>query len=121
MASPLDTNLFRPFKRLVKITVLGKALDVPENNLILRAFQYVSPETISYGRFCWNEECQYCRVVVKGLDGKDHKVLSCKVLVRDGLEITWMDQELVKNLRRVLDLSANTDEDDPPINTDSHG
>lgn len=97
-------GLYRPYERLVKITVLGKTVEVPDNNILLRAFQFISPQTIPYGRFCWNEECQYCRVIVKGLDGKDHKVLSCKVLVRDGLEITWMDQELVLNLKKALGL-----------------
>ncbi len=96
-------GLYRPYERLVKITVLGKSVEVPENNILLRAFQFVSPDTIPYGRFCWNEECQYCRVVVIGLDGKDHRVLSCKVLVREGMEITWMDQELRITMRKALE------------------
>jgi NADH dehydrogenase/NADH:ubiquinone oxidoreductase subunit G len=95
-------GLYRPFERLVKITVLGKTVEVPENNILLRAFQFVCPDTIPYGRFCWNEDCQYCRCTVKGLDGRERIVLSCKVLVREGLEITWMDQELVNCLRNIL-------------------
>ncbi len=47
------TTLFRPFTRLVKITILGKNFEVPENNPLLRCFQYLAPEAVSYGRFCW--------------------------------------------------------------------
>ena len=54
--------LFRPFERLVTITVRGKQFEVPEGNMLLRGFQYLAPENVAYGRFCWNEECQYCRI-----------------------------------------------------------
>ena len=53
---------FRPYEKLVEITVLGKKFQVPERNSLLRCFQFISPETIPYGRFCWNQDCQYCRV-----------------------------------------------------------
>ena len=32
--------LFRPYQRLIKITVLGKELEIPENNMLLRGFQF---------------------------------------------------------------------------------
>jgi len=51
-------QVFRPYERLVKIKILGKMFEVPEKNTILRCFQYISPETIPYGRFCWNQDCQ---------------------------------------------------------------
>jgi hypothetical protein len=54
--------LFRPFNRLIKITIRGKEVEIPENNMLLRGFQYLAPENVAHGRFCWNEECQYCRV-----------------------------------------------------------
>ena len=38
------TTLFRPFTRLVKITILGREFEVPENNPLLRCFQYLAPE-----------------------------------------------------------------------------
>jgi hypothetical protein len=53
---------FRPYEKLVEITVFGKKFQVPERNSLLRCFQFISPETIPYGRFCWNQDCQYCRV-----------------------------------------------------------
>ncbi len=98
----MSAGPYRPFSRLVKIKVLGKTVEVPEKNLLLRAFQFLCPEPISYGRFCWNQDCQYCRCKVKGLDGRERVVLACKALVREGMEITWMDEELVRNLATVL-------------------
>jgi len=53
---------FRPYEKLVEIKVFGKTFQVPERNSLLRCFQFISPETIPYGRFCWNQDCQYCRV-----------------------------------------------------------
>ncbi len=97
-------DVYRPYEKLVKISVLGRTAEVPDNNILLRCFQYLSPEMISCGRFCWNEDCQYCRVIIAGLDGKDHKVLSCKLLVREGLEVKWMDAELVRCLKSALNL-----------------
>ncbi len=59
------TDPFRPYERLVKIKLLKKTVEVPEKNSLLRCFQFLSPETIPYGRFCWNQDCQYCRVMAK--------------------------------------------------------
>src|SRR2546425_13360566 len=52
---------FRPYEKLVEITIFGKRFQVPERNSLLRCFQFISPETVPYGRFCWNQDCQYCR------------------------------------------------------------
>ena len=46
--------IFRPFEKLVKITVKGREYEVPDSNTLLRAFQYLAPDTVPYGRFCWN-------------------------------------------------------------------
>jgi hypothetical protein len=46
---------FRPYEKLVEITLLDKKFQVPERNSLLRCFQFISPETIPYGRFCWKQ------------------------------------------------------------------
>ena len=112
--SSVPGGVFAPYERLLEISVLGRKVQVPEKNILLRAFQFVSPTTIPYGRFCWNEECQYCRVVVKARDGKERRVLSCKVLVREGMEILWMDRELVLNLKKALGLDLSDVPEEPP-------
>ena len=97
-------QVFRPYERLVKIKVLGKSFEVPEKNTILRCFQYISPETIPYGRFCWNQDCQYCRVTGKLADEEQpHELLSCKFLVSAGMEITEISPELKYCLQKKLE------------------
>lgn len=98
------TQVFRPYERLIEIKVLGKTFQVPEKNTILRCFQYISPETIPYGRFCWNQDCQYCRVAGKLPDeDRPHDLLSCKFLVSPGMEITEISPELKYCLQSKLD------------------
>ncbi len=94
------TALFRPFSRLVKIEILGKDFQVPENNPLLRCFQYLAPEPISYGRFCWNEECQYCRVTYDVGEGSpSREAISCKLMVQEGMRINEIATEIKYCLR----------------------
>src|SRR5438876_9940820 len=94
---------FRPYEKLVEITVFGKKFQVPERNSLLRCFQFISPETIPYGRFCWNQDCQYCRVTCQLPDEDEpHEMLSCKFIVMPGMEITELSQELKWCLRAKL-------------------
>jgi len=115
MSKPIETQItegagangtnqvFRPYERLVQIKILGKTFEVPEKNTILRCFQYISPETIPYGRFCWNQDCQYCRVTGKLVDDdQPHELLSCKFLVSAGMEITEISPELKYCLKKKL-------------------
>jgi 2Fe-2S iron-sulfur cluster protein len=97
------SDIFRAYERLIPITVLGRTFEVPEKNSLLRAFQYVSPETIPYGRFCWNQECQYCKVTCKLPDDDEARpMLACKFLVVPGMEVTELSPELKWCLSRKL-------------------
>lgn len=99
---------FRPFERLVRIKILGKTFRVPDRNSLLRCFQYLSPETIPYGRFCWNQDCQYCRVDCQLPDDDESRpMLSCKFIVMDGMEITGLSTELDYCLRAKLRRKAS--------------
>jgi hypothetical protein len=101
--APFMSEVFRPYERLVEITILGKTFLVPERNSLLRAFQFISPETIPYGRFCWNQECQYCRVNCQlSDDDQARPILSCKFIVSEGMEISDLAPELVGCLRTKL-------------------
>jgi len=100
------TTLFRPFTRLVKISILGKDFEVPENNPLLRCFQYLAPETVSCGRFCWNEDCQYCRLKFDLGEGTESRAaLACKLMVQDGMRITEVTTDIKYSLR-TLNLSS---------------
>ena len=103
LASSGGTQVFRPYERLVEIKILGKTFQVPEKNTILRCFQYISPETIPYGRFCWNQDCQYCRVTCQLPDDDEpREMISCKFIVMPGMEVTELSQELKWCLRAKL-------------------
>lgn len=86
-------DIFEPFDRLVEIDILGTAHEVPDNNTLLRCFQYLSIESISYGDFCWNGECLNCQVWLKNGD-KEKAVLACRTNVTDGMEIVKMSPEI---------------------------
>ena len=109
-------EIFRPYEKLVEITILGKTFLVPERNSLLRAFQFISPETIPYGRFCWNQECQYCKVSCQlSDDDQARPILSCKFLVSDGMNISEMAPELVGCLRSKLGAAAQNNPTIPAV------
>ena len=86
-----DPELFDPYERLVEIEVLGRRVCVPERNRLLRCFQYLSIETISYGDFCWNGDCTNCQFWYheEGQTGaQDKTALACRFDVREGLVVT---------------------------------
>jgi len=96
------STLFRPFTRLIRITVQSKQFEVPENNTLLRCLQYLAPEDISYGRFCWNEDCQYCRVTFDlGEDTPERAALSCKLMVQEGMRVREVTTEIRYCLRNL--------------------
>jgi hypothetical protein len=98
--------LFRPYEKLVKIAVKDREVEIPENNMLLRGFQFLAPENVAYGRFCWNEECQYCRVTYDmGVNTPSHVALSCKLMVKEGMRVTEVAQEITYCLR---DLRINS-------------
>jgi hypothetical protein len=91
---------FRPFTRLLRITILGREFEVPEDNPVLRCFQYLAPEEVSYGSFCWNEECQNCRVTFDlGDERPNREALSCKLMVQESMRIKAVTPEIRYCLR----------------------
>ena len=100
MSSP--GPLYRPYLKLIKITIMGREFEVPESNMMLRAMQFLAPEEVSYGRFCWNEDCQYCRVVCDMGEGtQPHAAISCKLMVQEGMRVIEMAQEIRYCLRNL--------------------
>ena len=94
--------LYKPYENLVKITLIGKEFDVPEGNMLLRAFQYLSPDDVAMGRFCWNEECQYCRVKYDLGEGTPVRTaLACKTIVQPGMRVVEAASEIHYCLRKL--------------------
>jgi predicted molibdopterin-dependent oxidoreductase YjgC len=91
--------LYRPYEELVTIRILEKEFQVPAGNMLLRAMQFLAPEDVAMGRFCWNEECQYCRVSYS-VEGQPARVaLSCKLMVQPGMQVTELAPEIRYCLR----------------------
>ncbi len=91
-----NRDLFEPFERLIEIKIDGKTVKVPENNTLLRCFQYLSLESISYGDFCWNGDCLNCQIWIK-IGDKEKAFMSCRAKVEEGMEIVRLSPEIVIN------------------------
>lgn len=87
-------DVFEPFDRLVEIEICGRRCDVPENNSLLRCFQYLSIESVSRGDLCWNGDCLNCQVWLEREDGKEKGVISCRTKVAEGMRIVRMTKEI---------------------------
>ena len=89
------SELLDPYEKLITIEILGKLVEVPEKNRLLRCFQYLSLKSISYGDFCWNGECTNCQIWCHDLgqtNAKDKPILSCRTEVTEGMVITKLSQ-----------------------------
>lgn len=93
LKNDLTSDLLDPYERLVRIEILGKEVEVPEKNRLLRCFQFLSLKTISYGDFCWNGDCTNCQVWyhTDAQPADNNKpALACRLEVIEGMKITAM-------------------------------
>ncbi len=86
-------DFFQPYEKLIEIDIMGRKCSVPENNTLLRGFQFLSMESISYGDFCWNGDCLNCQVWVKNGD-KEKAIIACRTNAAEGMEIIRMSEEI---------------------------
>lgn len=94
------TDLYEPFEKLIPIEVLGKRLEVPENNILLRQLQYVAPD-VGTGGYCWNAECRYCEIKYE-IDGRTMTGLACRVKAVPNFKVTRLAPELKYNISEAL-------------------
>jgi NADH dehydrogenase/NADH:ubiquinone oxidoreductase subunit G len=88
-----ESDIFEPFERLIEIEICGARSEVPENNTLLRCFQYLSMNTVSYGDFCWNGDCANCRIWLEDT-AREKPILSCRMKVRERMKIVRISEEL---------------------------
>ena len=90
-----SADLLDPYEKLINLEIMGSQVSVPEKNRLLRCFQYLSINTISYGDFCWNGECTNCQVWYH-LQGQneqsDRPGLSCRLECEEGMVITKLSR-----------------------------
>jgi hypothetical protein len=97
------TDLYEPFEKLIKMVILGRVFEVPENNVMLRQMQYVAPD-IGSGRYCWNAECRYCEIEYdRGAGGGAPSAgLACRLKGQEGMRITKAASEIRYNMSEAL-------------------
>ena len=86
-------DIFQPYEKLIEIDILGQKHMVPENNSLLRCFQFLAMENISYGDFCWNGECLNCQVWIQNGD-KEKALIACRANAAEGMEIIRLSEEI---------------------------
>jgi hypothetical protein len=86
-------DIFEPFEKLIEIEICGRKRLVPENNTLLRCFQFLSMETVSHGDFCWNGDCLNCQVWTKS-GNKEKAVISCRTKVVEKMKIVRLSDEI---------------------------
>jgi len=100
------SDFYEPYEKTIRITILGRGFEVPENNLLLRQMQYVSAD-IGYGRYCWNGECRNCEVQYrKDERGPDLPALACRVKGLPGMCVTKLAFEVKYNMSEALAAAA---------------
>jgi hypothetical protein len=96
------SDLFEPYEKLVRIVVLGRVFEVPENNLLLRQLQFVC-EDIGTGKYCWNAECRYCEIeYCRTGDAASTPALSCRIKGFEDIQVTKIAPEMKYNLSEAL-------------------
>jgi hypothetical protein len=91
----MSADLLDPYEKLVTIEILGKSVSVPEKNRLLRCFQFLSINTISYGDFCWNGECTNCQIWYHSIgqdEDNDRPALSCRLECEEGMVISKLSR-----------------------------
>lgn len=106
-------DLYEPYEKLIRIVVLGKVLEVPENNLLLRQLQFLAPD-IGSGKYCWNAECRYCEIQYRlAPGGPEFSGLACRVKGVAGLEVTKAAFEIRYNLGDTLAQAPSANAGEP--------
>ena len=95
-----NQDIFEPFEKLVEIEISGKNFGVPENNFLLRCFQYLDAENISMGDFCWNGDCANCQVWLAETN-LEKPVLACRTKVKNGMKILRISREIKLSIDKI--------------------
>jgi len=96
------SDFYEPYARLIRILILGKPFDVPENNLLLRQMQFVAPD-VGYGRYCWNGECRNCEIKYQTDAGApEHAALACRIKGQESMRVTRLAFEVKYNMSEAL-------------------
>ncbi len=106
----MSDDFYEPYDRLVRLIVMGRAFDVPADNLLLRQLQFVAPD-VGMGRYCWNGECRYCEVQYQAAPGApEYTALACRIKGTQGMRLTKLAPEVKYNVAEAWAAAAPADE-----------
>ena len=91
--SDAHSQIFAPYEKLVEIEICGRTHLVPENNSLLRCFQFLSMESVSESDLCWNGECLDCQVWLEA-GSKERAVIACRTIVKEGMKIVRLSDKI---------------------------
>jgi hypothetical protein len=105
------TDLYDPYERLIRVVILGRVFEVPENNILLRQMQFVAPD-IGSGKYCWNAECRYCEVDYQRTAGDPATpALACRIKGLAGMRVTKAAAEIRYNMSEALAAAPRAEEE----------
>lgn len=104
----MNPELLEPFSTLIRVVILGRVFEVPENNLLLRQMQYVAEE-IGWGKYCWNAECRYCEISYCKDGGPEQAALACRLKGQPGMVVTKVAAEIRYNMSEALASAPKSD------------
>lgn len=96
-------GLFESFDSLIDIEICHKPVQVPDNNKLLRCFQFINMDAVSLGDYCWNGDCVNCQIWYEAESGETRSALACRMYVRPGLIITRLSETLQSDLSEEAD------------------
>lgn len=94
-----NDGLFEPFERLLPVRILGLEARIPERNNWLRGLQFLDPEEVALGDFCWNGDCRHCEALLRR-NGEERWVLCCQTEAAEGDELVEVPPEVAYALGR---------------------
>ena len=84
----MDREIFEHDEELMRVCFLGREMEMPAHNSILRGLQFAVPRTAAlYRQFCWNGTCNNCRIMLRN-GGKESPALACRTDACDGMDVT---------------------------------
>ena len=86
------SDIYEPFERLIAIELLGRQIEVPANNTLLRQLQWVCPD-VGTARFCWNGDCRECEIEYAH-QGTLTTGLACRLRGCAGMRVVRVSAEL---------------------------
>ncbi len=96
MAEPLS-GVLEPWSRKVSIEIEGARFEVPENQDLIRIYQYLGClEKVRFyaGHYCWNATCNNCFCTFEDERGELVTRRACQTRVVDGMKITHLPKDV---------------------------